>query len=503
MYAAMWDHLRQPDLRRYNGVGSGLYVSTDGGDTWARTGTPLFGPHPGIGRIGIAFAPSDAQVLYATVSGEAGAYGGFYKSIDGGTTWIPIAHPLLAYNNYAYGWWFGRVWVDPEDPDHVFQAGVDLLVSEDGGVNWSSAPSVHADQHAMVWDPRIADRIYLGNDGGVYRTDDNGRSWQLGLYQPYSQLYSIDVGEQDPTRIVAGLQDNGVNRSYRADGMSGPDKWSQYVGGDGERALINPKDQNIVYGCYQYGECFVSHDGGNTTDPFTTEVISERKNWFTPIEFDPKNPATIYSGGNRMNRSDDHGETWTVISPDLSNGPGRETNPLFRNFGTLTTIAPGPSDSGVIYAGTDDGNLWFTRDGGSRTSWTKSTDADLPIAWITRVQMDPDDPDVAYVTYSGFRSGDDAAYVLRTSDGGVNWTDITGDLPKTPVNDVNVVGDALAVAGDLGVFLSVDLGRHWLKLGGDLPLAPVHELRWHAPTNSLYAATFGRGAWKVELPKDL
>lgn len=129
--------------------------------------------------------------------------------------------------------------------------------------------------------------------------------------------------------------------------------------------------------------------------------------------------------------------------------------------------------------------------------------ADLPIAWITRVEIDPEDPDVAYVTYSGFRQGVDAAYVLRTTDGGVNWTDITGDLPNAPLNDVNVVGDALAVAGDFGVFLTRDLGRHWLKLGRDLPLAPIHELRWHAPTNTLYAATFGRSAWKVALPKGL
>jgi hypothetical protein len=310
---------------------------------------------------------------------------------------------------------------------------------------------------------------------------------------PFSQLYGIDVGEQDPTRMVAGLQDNGVNRNYTSRGTDPNGHWNSYVGGDGQRALINPKNQSIVYGCYQYGACYVSHDGGGTSTEFTNSVISSRKNWFTPIEFDPEDPHTIYTGGEIMNRSDDDAGTFTPISGDLSNGPGRETNPLFRNYGTLTTIAPAGKSTGTIYAGTDDGNLWYTHDNGS--TWTKATDADLPKAWITRVEVEKGKPNTAYVTYSGFRQDDNAAYVFKTTDGGKSWRDITFNLPKAPVNDINHVGKRLVVATDVGVFFLHN--EQWLKYGSGLPLAPIFELRYHAPSHTLFAATFGRGIYKI------
>ena len=197
--------------------------------------------------------------------------------------------------------------------------------------------------------------------------------------------------------------------------------------------------------------------------------------------------------------SEDRAQTFVPISPDISNGPGKETNPLFRNYGTLTTIAPAGKSTGTIYAGTDDGNLWYTHDQSNPEAWTKADDPDLPKAWITRVEVDRRNPQVAYVSYSGFRSGDDAAYLLRTTDGGVSWDDITGDLPRAPVNDINVIGDALFVASDFGVFVTRDAGASWLKVGGNLPLAPIFELRHHPGSNRLYAGTFGRSIWSIDL----
>lgn len=508
VYAAMWDHLRTPDQRRYNGVGSGVYKSTDGGKTWSRIGLGIFGPGPHVGRIGLAIAPTAPDTVYAAVTTESGLHGGIYKSTDGGTAWTAFHSPNLASTSgyYVYGWWFGRLWVDPDNADRVWHAGVSLNRSDNGGQTWSNVGSVHADQHAMAWDPKVPNRVYLGNDGGTYRSDDDGGSWEKASYEPYTQHYTLDVSMQEPQRLVAGFQDNGVNRSYRANAQgqttaAGHDQWNEYVGGDGLRASINPANQRIVYGCYQYGECSVSYNDGNASSSFTTDVVSARKNWLTPIEMDPANPAIVYSGGEILNRSMNDARDWSVISGDLSNGPGRETNPLFRNYGTLTTISPAAGSStptGTIYAGTDDGNLWFTHTGGA--AWTKATDPDLPKAWITRVQVDPANDNIAYVSYSGMRQGDDAAYILRTTDGGANWHDITGDLPKAPINDVNVIGGNVVVASDFGVFLSRDTGATWLKIGSNLPLVPIHELRYHPGTNALYAGTFGRSAWRVALP---
>ncbi len=509
VFVTMWDHLREPDRRRYNGIGSGVYKSTDGGTTWARIGTPFLGPHPGIGRIGIAVAPSDPQQVFAAVSTESGVFLGFFVSTDGGTTFTPRTGVPLVQGAYVYGWWFGRVYVDPKDPAHIFVPGVNLSVTTDGGMNWGGGPNVHADQHGMSWDPAVEGRVYLGNDGGMYTSHDNGENFEHGEYMPWNQPYSIDVAEDDTRRIVMGFQDNGSNRSYRQDEdgeveSHGPGEYNEYLGGDGEAARISPDDHKVVYACYQYGACSVSYDGGDTMNSFENSIVASRKNWFTPIEFDPDDASIVYTGGESLWRSTDDGANWAPISTtlDFSNGPGRETNPLFRNFGTITTISPTNSDDGVIWVGTDDGNVWVSTNWGS--SFTKIVNPALPKAWVTRVQVDPANVETAYVTFSGYRSGEGGAHVFRTTDTGATWTDISTKLPQAPVNDINVIPleggkSVLAVATDVGVFLSKDLGTTWLRLGADLPNAPVTELRWHAPSGDLYAASFGRGGYRVDL----
>ena len=499
VYAAMWDHIREPDRRAYEGLGSGLYRSDDGGDSWERIGNGLFGPNPSLGRIGIALAPSNPDHVYAVATGPVGAGGGFYSSTDGGDTFVPTQSHELLLAAFTYGWWFGRVWVDPADENKVYVAGVQLVRSENGGLTFADASQgTHADHHAMVWDPRQEGRVYLGNDGGVYTSDDNGESYEFAEEMPWSQLWTFDVDEQDPTRFVGGLQDNGCNKSWGGDFG----QWTNYGCGDGLRTLIRPDKPTTIYGCSQYGACFINREDGGASgnESFENEVVSSRKNWLTPIEWDPVDRDIVYTGGEILSRSDDDAETWLPISPDLSSGPGREVNPLFKNYGTITTIAPGPSESGTIYVGTDDGNLQYTHDGG--LTWTNAAtitgDSNLPEAWVNRVEIDPGDPQTAYVAYSGFRSGDEAAYLLRTRDGGASWENLTGDLPRAPVNDVNLIGGDVVVATDVGVFLTRDDGRTWLRVGSGMPLVPVHELRWHAPSRTLFAGTFGRGIYKVD-----
>jgi photosystem II stability/assembly factor-like uncharacterized protein len=501
IYASMWDNFREPDKRTYEGLGSGLYKSSDGGRTWARIGTPFFGPRPDLGRIGVAVAPDGT--VYANAAGASGLYNGFYTSTDGGqtfTTGAPPANPQDSF--YTYGWWFGRIYVDPQDSQHVYQAALNLQESKDGGRSWANAAAgTHSDHHGMAFDPAVPNRVYLGNDGGVFRSDDNGVKWTKFKTLPISQINGFDVSQVNPTRIVAGLQDNGSNRNWSGTKPGGT-TWVDYTGGDGQRTAIAPNGKDdTVYGCSQYGVCQV--DGGASwTSPGEVStnaptLASTRNNWFQPIEFDPGDPNRVFSGGDILNVSTDKGQSWTPISPVLPGPPGRETNPLFRNYGTITTIAPAKGGK-TIYAGTDDGRLWFTHDSSSMAAWTQATDTSLPTAWITRVEVDPADSDTAYVAYSGFRQADDGAYLLKTTDGGVTWKPISAGLPRAPINDVNVIGRAVVVATDVGVFLKRPGDATWLRLGHGLPIAPAYELRYVAKTDQLFVGTFGRGIYKTD-----
>ena len=492
VFAAMWDHRREPDLRRYGGVGSGLYRTTDGGTTWQRLTNGLPAPDANIGRIGVAVATTNPQRVYAIVNQTNGLFQGFYRSDDGGNSWTIIpADTRLADAQATFGWWFGKLWVDPANEAHVFAAGVALCESQDSGATFTEHISPHADHHAMAWDSKVPGRVYLGTDGGTYRSDINATNdqWTKARYEPFTQFYSMDVSEQDATRLVGGAQDNGVNRSYGGEG------WNGFVGGDGLAALINPANQDLVYGCFQYGNCFRSTDGGTTTTYFTPAIQSPRRNWFAPLQFDPINPGILYFGGTRVHRSTDNATTWLPISPDLTGGPGRDTS---YPFGTVTTIGIGKTDSNRILAGTDDGRLWVTANLGG--VWTRVTDPDVPGTWVTRVTVDPLNAAVAYATFSGFRSGGTLPYVLKTTDGGASWTNIAGDLPQAPVNDIVVVGSTLYVGTDVGVFLSTDSGVTWVAAGDDLPNVPVTDLEYRAASNALYAATFGRGIYALPLP---
>lgn len=492
VFAAMWDHLREPDLRTYGGLGSGVFRSTDGGSNWQRLTNGLPASGPNIGRIGIALAPSNPQRLYVIVNQTNGFFQGFYRSDTGGDSWTMLPNDgNLSGAQSSYGWWFGRVWVDPLDQAHIFGAGVYLCESSNGGSSFTAQFSPHADHHAMAWDSKVINRVYLGNDGGVYRSDVNGSNdrWTFGVRQPFTQFYSVDVSEQDDTRLVGGAQDNGANRSYPGSG------WNSYIGGDGEETLIDPVNQDRVYGCYQYGACSRSTDGGNSNIDFTFSTVSSRRNWFTPLQFNPDDPAVIYYAGDRVNRSTDYGVHWSVISPDLTGGPGRDPN---YPFGTCTTLAGSKTDPSRILAGTDDGRVWFTTNNG--VNWTQVTDSDLPGTWVTRVMVDPANAQVNYATFSGFRAGVEQPYVLKTIDGGTTWTNISGNLPQAPVNDIVVLSSTLYVGTDVGVFRSTNGGRTWRTAGRSLPSVPVTDLEYRVASNTLYAATFGRGMYMLVLP---
>ncbi|MFN2582329.1 MAG: WD40/YVTN/BNR-like repeat-containing protein, partial [Candidatus Dormibacteria bacterium] len=357
VYAALWDHQRNNGARTYGGVGSGLYKSTDDGATWTRientnisgsvcswdaTATG-FKSDASLGRIGIAVAPTDANRVYIEFGSEYGPDKGFYISSDGGNTFACGGE--AGASGAGYEWWFGRVWVDPLNEDILFNADVNLRESVDGGQHWAAVTmgttgganggkpgDSHADQHAMVWDPNTAGRVYLGNDGGVYRSDENGapETWIHGLYEPWNQIYHLAVAQDDPTRLAVGLQDQGSWATWTA--TSAPSDlsggWTEYGGGDGHYVLIDPSDHTYYYECFQpsppRNDCSMFHDTTSTSSsafaqpswPSNTRLTTD-----TPIAFDPSNPQVVYLGGTSLARSTNRGASFTVISPATPDDP--------------------------------------------------------------------------------------------------------------------------------------------------------------------------------------
>lgn len=535
LLTAMWDHQRLPTHRMYGGVGSGVYLSKDGGETWQRATLPGNVAPEQVGRIGVAFAPSNPSRAYAIVANKLDGTGvGLWRSNDGGLTWTKTSASVGSLSQSSYGWWFGKVWVDPANADRVFVAGLELVESTNGGDSFTahgvSTAGVlvaqlhhvmpHADQHGMAWDPSVAGRVYVANDGGVYRSDANGRigTWVNGVSQGWTQHYSVDVNELAPNQMVSGLQDNMCRRSAPDGSAATRMAWTQIgICGDGLQTLINPVDPTWTYTCSQYGFCGVQR--GGVPDPRRPGQLvggrppGQRYGWMTPLEFDPSNPATMYFGSNLLSRSTDNGITFTVISPDLTTDAEQlDPNTGYRIYSTITAVAIAKTNPSVILVGTDDGLTWRTEDGGG--NWSLLTDLDedgegpdeaetngLPNEWVTRIAVDPTDENVVYATFSEFRKGSNAPLVVKTTDGGATWTNISGNLPAAPVIDIVVVpGGKLAVGTDVGVFLTSDGGATWLTVGDNMPAVPVLDIRYHGGTNTLTAATFGHGIQRIALP---
>jgi hypothetical protein len=520
VYAALWDHKRSNGARVYGGVGSGLFRSDNGGDTWQRL-EKVTGTHPAdtagtglksdasLGRIGVAVAPGDPNRVYVISGTPYGPDKGFYVSDDGGDTFVPGGRPG---SSGGYQWWFGRLWVDPKDKNHLFSADVSLRESMDGGKTWSNSSGVHADQHAMQWDPSVPNRVYLGNDGGIYRSEANGatRSWIHATYAPWNQSYHLAVAMDDPNRLATGLQDNGSVRTWtNTSGPSDLSQWNAYGGGDGHNVLIDPTDHNTYYECSQVGVCTRHQDADGTSRAFRFgQRHSSRITTDAPIVLDPSDPSVLYFGGNVLDRSTDRGTTFTQISPpgDFLTGPvppeQDDKGPFYANqYATITSIAPAKTEGNTIYIGTDTGRLWKTTDLGAH--WTEFTGKGLPTRWVNSVIVDPSNADHVFVAYSGYREGDTAANVWETLNGGDSWSNASGNLPNAPVEMLayDQPSDQLYAATDFGVFYNKNGEKNWKRLGNGLPNTPVFDIKITRDGQTMYAATFGRSVWQIRLPK--
>ncbi len=493
LLAAMWERIRRPESRRYGGPGCAVHRSTDGGDTWELLGGGLPAPSAQGGRIGVAICESQPDVMYAIYADQVGYFDGIYRSSDGGDSWSRVNDGALDWIYSSYGWWFGNIRVAPNDPDRVFALGLELYRSTNGGDSWSDVGwSVHVDHHALAFWPGDPSRVVLGNDGGVYLSDNGGSGWDKQLDLPITQFYTCEIDASNPWRFYGGTQDNGTLRSY----SGAADDWEWILGGDGFRVRVDPSDNRYVYAEYQYGGFSKSTNGGSTFSWALSGVgWDDRYNWSCPFALDPADPSRLYFGTHRLYRSNNRAASWMAISGDLTDGPSSGN----LVFGTLTTVAVSPVDSDYLYVGADDGTVHISRDGGAL--WTEVGSA-LPQRWVTAVAPDPLDPERFYVTLSGFKWDEPEAQVWKTTDGGATWTPIQFNLPDAPVNSCVVDSEdaqVIYLGTDVGVYVSEKGGASWRPLGRGLPAVVVMDLKLDPTSRTLAAATYGRSMWKLDL----
>jgi uncharacterized protein (TIGR03437 family) len=495
-----------------DGSPNGVYHSTDGGLTWqALTGTGL--PAANAGRIQIAMAPSQPTTIYAQIqdapgTGTFGAYPwgsllGIYKSTDGGNSWTdltPAAElPALAlydYNNQL--WYDSAIAVSPQNPDVVYAGAIEMICSLDGGQTWSFVlDSIHVDKHAFAF-TQDGTLLYIGTDGGMYSTTDFAaatvNATSLNATLALTQFYpGIAIHPQNPEIALGGAQDNGTQL------FGGAPEWIQTTCGDGGFTAIDPSFPSFGYVACQDIAILRTLDlnaaaqwidatyGIDQTDPVA---------FIAPLVMDPANPQTLYFGTYRLWRSLDSSGIWYPVSADLTGG---------KQQGVLTAIAVAPSDSTTVYAGTSNSYVQATNNIqlGGQAAWTNQS-AGLPQRAVTKITVDPIDAATAYVAFSGFATGSGPqGHVFMTTSGGASWTDVSGNLPNIPVNDLVVdpdIPNTLYIATDAGVMATTDGGNTWSSLGSGLPQVVVLSLVLHRPSRILRAATHGRSVWDILAP---
>ena len=486
VYASMWERVRFVDRRTYGGPSGGIWRTYDGGDSWEKLSIGL--PSSDIGRIGIDMSKSRPENIYAMYSNANGTWKDIYKSTNHGNTWTATNSNIGAS---TYNWWFSKIHVDPLNPNVVYSCGFNAHKTGNGGQSWTRIPNLHVDQHSVYVHPLNNNIVIIGNDGGVYLSNDGARTTDFVENLPVTQFYTCEINYQKPEDIMGGTQDNGTVR-----GKNGNiNDWDGIYGGDGFIVRVDPVDSSYVYASSQRGGFGRSTNGGDSFSGARPDESGNRYNWKTPYILSPNNPAVMYIGSQRVYKSTNRAEDWTRISEDLTNGAQAW------NYGTITSLSVSPINGNILYAGTDDGNVWVNDDVSGTGGWTKIS-GDLPVRWVTSVVADPFEENTAYVTFSGLRYFDYVPRVFKTTDLGHTWTDISGNLPDFPVNIIIVDPDnqgTYYVATDGGVFVSFNSGTSWSILGADLPNSPVLDLCLHRPTRTLLAATFGRSMWQINL----
>jgi photosystem II stability/assembly factor-like uncharacterized protein len=511
LYAAFWDHQRLPWQVRSGGPGSGIWKSTDGGDTWTRLTETL----PKLmGKIGVAVSPADPERVYAIIEADKG---GLYRSDDAGKTWRLLSEDR---NIITRAWYYTNITPDPLNADVLYVMNAPVMKSIDGGRTFTTLSSTHSDNHQLWINPKDSRYLANANDGGVSISVDGGKSWSTQDNQPTAQFYHVIVDDAYPYRLYSGQQDNSsVIIKSRSDGptISASD-WQNGPGCESANIGVDRKTPRYVYGgCYQGIFEEMDMETGLTrqimawpalslTEP--TNEIRYRFNWTSPSVVSQHDSRVIYHGGNVLFRTMDRGKTWAPISPDLTRNDkatqGWGGTPITNEgaggevYGTIVAIAESRHDANTIYVGTDDGLVQLTRDGGK--SWTNVTPAGVPVGLANKVEASPNDPATVYLAFRMDRHGDYTPYAYKSTDYGKTWTLITKGLragePVRVVREDPAKRGLLYAGTETGVYISFDGGGNWQSLSRNLPAVPIADL--DVRHDDLYAATEGRAFWALD-----